>query len=264
MHDILLKEQILSLTKKQNFFNLIILKTVNSTNSYAKELARGSSPHATVVVADEQTNGRGRLGREFFSPEGTGIYMSIILKPNEIKIPSSHLTITAGVAVCRVLSNVCDSYPRIKWVNDVFVNEKKVCGILAEGLGQETGNNPHSVILGIGLNVSTPSDIFPGKLSKLAGSVFPKSISRNELIAKILDELDSLCNSESIDRLISEYKRYSLILNKNISFTKDGKAYVGVAVDINNEGNLVVELDDKQKMILSSGEVSLGSSNFLN
>lgn len=263
MPDILCEEKIISLVEKQDFYNLIVLNSVNSTNSYIKELATSGAPHATTVIADSQTNGRGRLGRDFFSPGGTGIYMSIVIDPTKIKIPASHLTIAAGVAVCRTVENICDDTPSIKWVNDVFLHGKKVCGILAESVINPSTNTSSYIIVGIGINVATSAETFPGKLNEIAGSVFPENITRNEIIAKLLNEFDNIYNQSKTEKLIEEYKRYSLVLGKKISFTKNGKAFSGTAKDINLEGNLVVVLENGQKMILSSGEVSLGSSNFL-
>lgn len=262
MSDKLCGKKILSLVKKQDLYNLIVLDSVNSTNSYIKELATSGASHATIVIADSQTNGRGRLGRDFFSPCGTGIYMSILIDPTKIKIPASHLTIAAGVAVCRTVENICDDTPSIKWVNDVFLHGKKVCGILAESVINPSTNTSSYIIVGIGINVATSAEVFPGKLSEIAGSVFPQNITRNEIIAKLLDEFDDVCSNAEIEQLIEEYKNHSLVLGKKISFTKNGKAFSGIAKDINIEGNLIVVLEDMQEMILSSGEVSLGSSNF--
>ncbi len=262
MPDKLCDKKILSLVEKKNFYNLIVLNSVNSTNSYAKDLATAGVPHATIVIADSQTNGRGRLGRDFFSPAETGIYMSILINPAKIKIPASLLTVAAGVAVCRALTDICADTPSIKWVNDIFLYGKKVCGILAESVLNPHTNTPTYIIVGIGINVSTSAEVFPGKLNEIAGSLFPQNITRNEIIAKLLDEFDNVCCSAEVEKLIDEYKKYSLVLGKKISFTKNGKAFSGIAKDINMEGNLVVILEDNQEMVLSSGEVSLGSSNF--
>ena len=244
---------------------IFALKTVNSTNSYAKNLAlEHANQHETLVIADTQTAGRGRLGREFFSPPESGIYMSIILKSENIALPPSHLTVAAGVAVCRVLKDICPSTPSIKWVNDIFLEGKKVCGILAEGILDPDTKLQKDVVVGIGLNVFTKSEVFPGKLNQIAGSIFPQGITRNEITAKILMQFRSLYQSASVSSLIDEYKRYSLVLGKHIDFSADGKSFKGIAKDINNDGNLVVLLDNGKEMTLNSGEVSLGSSSFLN
>ncbi len=261
MSDIILKEKINSLICDTSY-NITVLETVNSTNLYLKELAKNNFPHGTVIIANKQTSGRGRLGREFFSPADTGIYMSILIHPEEIKLDPYLLTVAAGVAVCRALKSVCNTSPFIKWVNDILINNKKVCGILAESLSCATGIN--SIIVGIGINVTTSVRDFPDNLNNIAGSVFPENATRNEIIAKVLAEFENLCNSDDAGKLIEEYKNLSLVLHKDLSFTKDGKSYKGTATDINIEGNLVVKLQNGETIILKSGEVSLGSENFTN
>ena len=261
MSNINLKDEINSLICDTSY-NITVLKTVKSTNLYLKELAKNNSPHGTVIIANKQTGGRGRLGRKFFSPSDTGIYMSILIRPEEIKLDPYLLTVASGVAVCRALKSVCNTSPHIKWVNDIFLNNKKVCGILAESLSGSTGIN--NIIVGIGINVTTSASDFPDELNSIAGSVFPENATRNEIIAKILTQLESLCNWDDAGKLIEEYKKLSLVLNKELSFTKDGKRYTGIATDINIEGNLVIELQSGETITLKSGEVSLGSENFTN
>lgn len=260
MSDIIIKETINSLVDKSSF-DIVVLKSVNSTNSYAKALAKFGSSHETVVIADRQTAGRGRLGREFFSPAGTGIYMSVLLDADKISLASSHITVAAGVAVCRVLKDICNDTPFIKWVNDIFIGRKKVCGILAESLGNPS-HSISNIIVGIGLNVTTPSADFPDELNNIAGSIFPKNTSRNEIIAKILTEFKSIYKSSDIEGLIKEYKKHSFVLEKKISFIQNGKAFSGIAKNINNEGNLIVKLENGETITLKSGDVSLGSESF--
>ncbi len=262
MTDTIIKEEIISSSNKISSYNIIVLKTVNSTNSYIKDLAKRNAPHETLVIADKQTTGRGRLGREFFSPEGTGIYMSVLLKPENLALDPSLLTVAAGVAVCRTINNISKNTPSIKWVNDIFIDGKKVCGILAESTTDAASGTIDNIIVGIGLNVTTPSDVFPGKLGEIAGSLFPENTTRNEIISKIIEEFKStydFCDKES---LIEEYKSYSCVLGKKISFTKNNETFTGIAIDINIEGNLIAELDSGVTVALKSGEVSLGSENF--
>ena len=186
--------------------------------------------------------------------------MSVLIRPEEINLNPYLLTIAAGVAVCRALESVCSETPYIKWVNDIFINNKKVCGILAESFSVSMGIN--SIIVGIGINVTTSAADFPDELNNIAGSVFPENATRNEIIAKILTEFESVCNLNDARKLIEEYKAFSLVLNKELSFTKDGKSYTGIATDINIEGNLVVKLYGGETIVLKSGEISLGSGNF--
>ena len=261
--DTLSKEKIISYMSNSATKNIVVLETVNSTNAYAKELATAPFFSGTTVIANHQTNGRGRLGRDFFSPENTGIYMSILLDPKQIHLSSNLLTVAAGVAVCRVLQKLCPAQPAIKWVNDIFINGKKVCGILAEGTYSAGSQELSSVVVGIGINISTPDTVFPGELGNIAGSVFPENISRNQIIAGIINEFYSLYMSSDSKSLIKEYESYQLILGKKISFSAKGEAYEGTAVSVNYEGNLIVVLDNGEEITLKSGEISLGSSNFI-
>lgn len=259
MSDIISKEKINALICDTSY-NVRVLETVDSTNLYVKELAKKDAVHGTVVIADHQTNGRGRLGRQFFSPSGTGIYMSVLIRPEEINLAPHLLTVAAGVAVCRTLEDICSESPRIKWVNDIFIGRKKVCGILAESLSNQTGIN--SIIVGIGINVTTSAADFPDELINIAGSIFPKAVTRNEIIAKVLAEFKNICSTKEANTLIEEYKSLSLLMDKEITFLKDGKPHLGIATDINMEGNLIVKLQNRETITLKSGEVSLGSEKF--
>lgn len=252
-------EKILSFLDESDLSDIFVFETINSTNTFSKELAKNGAKHKTLVIANQQTMGRGRLGRDFFSPPDTGLYMSIILCPELLRNSDpSALTIIAGVAVCRVLETICDKNPKIKWVNDIFLEGKKVCGILAEA-GTDS-NRLDYVIVGIGLNISTQS--FPGELNKIAGSI-NQVINRSFVAAEIIKAFNQaieICNS---DQLIEEYKSYSMVLGKKISFTINDKTYEGIATDINIEGNLIVCLENGDIITLKSGEVSLESSNFV-
>ncbi len=252
MMDLLIKEEIFK--HLNTGINLQLFDSIDSTNLHCKRLAKINPQHGTLVVADTQTAGRGRMGRAFFSPEHTGIYMSLLIDSKRIKLSPSLLTVAAGVAVCRVLKKLCAIDAKIKWVNDIFVNNKKVCGILAENSGQY-------IIVGIGVNVSTA--VFPDELKSIAGSVYPEGITRNEIIANIVNELHYIYMEDNSAKLIDEYKTCSCVLDKKISFVQNNKAYTGIATDINPEGNLVVHLDNGKFLTLGSGEVSLGSQSVI-
>ncbi len=237
---------------------IFVLETVNSTNLFAKELASKDAKNNTIVIANHQTAGRGRLGREFFSPSDTGLYMSILIRNEQLSLDPSGLTVAAGVAVCRAISTVCHKNPQIKWVNDIFLDNRKVCGILAES-GYESGVLSY-IIVGIGLNIST--EVFPGELNTIAGSL-NTSVSRNVIAGEIIKEFYRLMPLCGKQELIDEYKSHSLVLGKQISFTRNGETYFGIATDINIEGNLIVNLESGETVTLKSGEVSLGSKNFI-
>ena len=241
--------------------DVFVFESINSTNAYCKELAANGAKHGTVVIADHQTQGRGRLGRDFFSPAGSGLYMSILFRTENLSESNpTTLTIAAGVAVCRAIESLTDKNPQIKWVNDIFLDGKKICGILAEGGTSSSGSQLDYVIVGIGLNISTNS--FPGKLREIAGSLFPQNITRSQFASEILNNMFALCKEDNSGSILSEYKHRSLVLGKKISFTKNSETYCGTAIDINNEGNLIVKLGSGNLVTLNSGEISIGSSSF--
>lgn len=239
--------------------NVHIFDNIDSTNSYCKKLAEDVCKTPVLVVSNTQTQGRGRLGRSFFSPAGTGIYMSILQKTNQLSIPCNLLTVVAGTATCLELKELCPDV-KIKWVNDIFADGKKVCGILAEGITATGDTLPSLVVVGIGINVSTLD--FPEDIKNIAGSVNTEGITRNEIISRVIKRFIKICKEYSPEELISEYKQNSLVLGKKISFVQNNKAYSGVATDINIDGNLIVETTESETITLKSGEVSLGSENF--
>lgn len=229
-----------------------VFDSIDSTNSYAKGEFNGSP---LIVLADGQTNGRGRLGRSFFSPAGTGLYMSIALR---LPIPTDVLTVVAAVAVSRAIEDISDKYAQIKWVNDIFIDGKKVCGILCESLSLTDGK-ADSAVIGIGINLSTES--FPEEISHIAGSLGNKDFDRNELAARIFAELVYLLGRDK-SSVLKEYEDRLFILGKDVSFIKDGVSRKGVAFGINEDANLLVDVDG-EIVALSSGEISLSSENFV-
>lgn len=238
----------------------IYFEELDSTNRYVKELAAGGEPEGTVVIANRQSAGRGRLGRSFFSPEDTGIYMSILLCP-EISLERSVLiTSMAAVAVARAIENVSGVTAQIKWVNDIFLNKKKVCGILTEaGLDAEKGTFAYAV-LGIGVNVGRME--FPEELKKIATSVSNEcgfNVNKEQLIEEILKELELWYQTLCTGDFLKESKKRSVLLGKEITVldeTVPGGSYSAKALDINELGNLVIERDGIAQ-VLNSGEVSI-------
>ncbi|MCS6927435.1 MAG: biotin--[acetyl-CoA-carboxylase] ligase, partial [Candidatus Binatia bacterium] len=148
---------------------LHIFPTLDSTNTYAARLARDGAPEGTVVIADMQTGGKGRLGRTWVSPPHVNLYLSVILRPPVSIAAAPSLNLLAGVAVAETIASVCGLRPSIKWPNDVLVNDKKVCGILAEM--QVSASTLCAVILGIGVNINAPLSAFPEELRDKASSL---------------------------------------------------------------------------------------------
>ena len=234
--------------------DIVLLDSVDSTNTYAKRIADGT---IRLVAAEYQSAGRGRLGRSFFSPDGKGIYMSLSLPVTEEKDPVIY-TVIAAVAAARVIERVSDKDAKIKWVNDVFCCGKKVCGILCEGIINAETGKLDEVVVGVGMNLFCEKEDFPDEISDIAASVFPKNITRSEMIGMLSGEILGFLQMTDVNEIISEYKNRLFILGKKISFIRDGKEIEAVASDVNDKGNLIA-FTDKGEEILSSGEITLGS-----
>lgn len=242
--------------------NVIYLDTVDSTNTYAKRAAEGSFKEGTVVIADEQTAGRGRLGRNWVSTKGKGIWMSLMLKPDILPADAPKLTIVAAYAVARALENCCRLEAKIKWPNDIVAGGKKLCGILTEMSAEADDIN--YVIIGIGINANLELDDFGPEVSGIATSVRIESgrtISRKALVASVLDEFEKaygiFSRDGSIGFLLDEYKEKSAVLGKDIRVISKKEEIIGLAVDISMEGHLVVRLADGTSREIMSGEVSV-------
>lgn len=279
--DVLSVEGILPHVKKTSMTDRIhVFKILESTNLTAKKMALDGAPYDTVVIAEEQTKGRGRMGRSFFSPPAGGIYMTFILEPRFDTARSVLITTAASVAVCKAIEKVTGISCRIKWVNDIYMEEKKICGILTEAVTDfESGHIDH-IVLGIGINYSTALSTFPRELSGIAGSLFDKGsetagnsggkpregISRNHLIAEVINQMLEINeNLESRD-FIEEYRNRSFVLGKEILVIpaagsgKNPNPAVGIpaaAVDIDGDGGLVVRYRDGTVQTLNSGEISI-------
>ncbi len=223
----------------------IFLKTVNSTNTYAKENI-SSIRTPCLIIADEQTAGRGRRGNSFFSPKNTGLYMTIVfLAPENCEL----LTPSAAVAVCHVLKKH-GTQPQIKWVNDVFTNGRKVCGILTERF--LSGQNSF-IALGVGINLTTES--FPENLPA-AGSL-NLECDKTNLAREIAQKILEYAENPDDKSVISEYRKFLFIIGKNITYSKNNVEYSAVVNDINEQCNLIVTRTDGTRDILSSGEISI-------
>ncbi len=247
------------MNRQLNLKQPIRLEETDSTNRYLKALAAEGAAEGTVVIAKRQSAGRGRLGRSFYSPEGTGIYMSILLRPEMELQQSVRITSMAAVAVARALERVSGVRAQIKWVNDIYINKKKVCGILTEaGLNGATGALDYAV-LGIGVNVGTME--FPEELKEIATSVYRecgREISCDELITEILKELEVWYPTIWDASFLKESKERSILLGKEIRVpdTSEGGFYLAKAVDLDDMGHLIIERDGVREE-LNSGEVSI-------
>lgn len=231
---------------------------INSTNKRAKELASLDAKHGTLIVANEQTAGSGRYGRVFESPKDSGIYMSMILKPEEMLLKDPTLiTAYAAVIVSDVIEGMMGKKVGIKWVNDLFLDGKKVCGILTEAVTNFESGQIEWIVLGIGINLTTSSDEFSEEVRKRAGSLIGKEviISRNELVARIFKEFILPNQQMTIEEIMSLYKEKSIILNKRV-IIQQGKEEVSCIVkDIDSKGQLVIQTESGEIKTFNSGEI---------
>ncbi len=251
------------LSKENRDRPIIVFKTIDSTNSEAKRLALNGALHGTVIISEEQTNGRGRKGKSFFSPPKTGIYASFILKPKVNIDDAQMVTIYAAVSVCNVIENLTNLKPKIKWVNDIYLNGKKICGILTEAISDFESGTVDFIIVGIGVNFSTKHEDFPKEIQDIAGSLPKTNISRNQFIAALIDEMLKNANCIFQNNLIDLYKEHSLMLGKEIIYQKNLQTLYGKVLDINERGNLVVLINNSKIDILHSGEVEIKTKRII-
>lgn len=235
--------------------NVIELDEIDSTNRVAKELAVKGAAEGTLIVAKRQSGGKGRLGRSFFSPEG-GIYMSMVLRPVLPAERALLITTCAAVAVARAIERVCDVTAGIKWVNDIFVNGKKVCGILAEAGLNPNSDIPDYVVLGIGINVKKQA--VPEELKEIVGCLEDtgQTVLKEDLIAAVWEEFGELYRNLSTAVFMKEYKERSVLMGREVTVLTTGGEFRAVVTDIDEEGHLVIRRDGREE-ILSSGEVSV-------
>ena len=239
--------------------SLLYFESIDSTNNRAKELAFQGAPHGTVLIAEHQTGGRGRRGRSFHSPAGSGIYMSVILRPNCPPSELMHLTCAAAVALCDAVEKSCGFRPGIKWTNDLVYNQRKLAGILTE-LGFNSQGIVDWAIVGMGINCTQEASQFPEEIRSIAGSlasVSGKPIDRAKVAAAMMDALYLLDLSEK-EKILTQYRLDCITLGMEISLVRaDGNAHYGTALDIDAEGALLVKLADGRTEIVNSGEVSI-------
>lgn len=259
--DILSEEAIRHFLKKEyRTFAIFVYETIDSTNQAAKKAAVDGAVEGSVIVANTQTAGRGRMGRSFYSPADSGIYMSVILRPATDISDTALLTIAAGVAVCRAIESCCAKPCAIKWLNDIYIEEKKVCGILTEAMTNCETGRVDSVIVGIGVNFKTPPDAFPKDIRPRAGSIYTDeepAVTRSRLIAQITNELMDIYKTFTQRQFLKEYKSRSFVLGKQISYFAQNSWHEALAIDISKDGGLIVQDAAGNVNTLHSGEISL-------
>lgn len=236
--------------------DVLYYPVIDSTNNEAKRLVNDGSGKPMLLVAEEQTNGRGRQGKSFYSPPLTGIYMTLVTHPMSRLANAVTATTAASVAVCRAVEELTQLKPKIKWVNDVYLDGKKICGILTEAITDFETQTVSSVIIGIGMNIKTID--FPSEVENAAS--LNVNISRVKLIACIANHLNRiLCCDYS--EFITYYRSHSMIIGEQIHFIKNAKVMPATAMDIDDTGGLVVRLENGEITTLRSGEISIRRRN---
>lgn len=228
---------------------------IDSTNSEAKRLLAAGLSGDALLAAVQQTGGRGRRGRSFYSPAETGVYFSLVLHPKGDASDLISLTAAAAVAVVRATERYSDAAPKIKWVNDVYLGDRKIAGILTEAVtGLESGT-VESVVVGIGLNLSTSG--FPEELKETAGALGALRCTKNQFIAEIVSELSVFAAAPAEKSYLADYRRCSLVLGRRVRFFRGDSAFDALATGIDDHGGLMVTFDDGTSEVLRSGEITL-------
>ena len=234
---------------------------LTSTLDRARELALSGAKEGSLIVAIEQTAGRGRQGRSFFSPAGTGVYMSLVLRPETLENPES-ITIAAAVATARAIEAVAGESAEIKWVNDVYIRGKKVSGILTEG-GFLKDGSPWAT-LGIGVNLIPPEGGFPESIRGVAGALRTDEQAasmRGELISRITEGFLSLYSAPNADELLREYRGRNFLLGKTVDITIGEQTRAAVVLDVAQNFGLRVRYANGREETLRSGEVHILPAN---
>jgi BirA family biotin operon repressor/biotin-[acetyl-CoA-carboxylase] ligase len=260
--DILTFEEIKDLLSTKHIGkNIEYYDSIGSTNTRAKELAEAGAEHGTIVISEEQTEGRGRLGRNWVSPKYKGIWMSIILRPNIITENVSQITLLGAAAVSKAIMKM-GIKTSIKWPNDIVLNSKKVCGILTEMSGEIDHIN--YLVMGIGINVNLKEEDIPEELKAIATSLTldsGKVVERKLLLANILNIFEELYSdfvqSGNIKECIEICRENSMLIGKEIQLVNRGKVTIAKAINISEKGELVIENCQGVLEYIVSGEVSI-------
>lgn len=258
--DILSKNELVSIRKtKWVGTEICYFDVTDSTNTQAKSLGEGDAPNGTLVVAGKQESGRGRRGRSFESPAGTGIFMTLLLRPEIEPQNASMLTLVSALAVAKGIEHMVDLPVQIKWPNDIVINGKKVCGILTEMSAQMDYVN--YIVIGIGINVG--NEEFPEEIKDVATSIYlesEKHVNRAMLIEKIWEEFEDYYElyekTQDLSSLVKEYDSYLVNRGQKVRVLDSKEPYEGKAMGITDRGELIVDTWEARRLV-SAGEVSV-------
>lgn len=240
--------------------DLTVLPTAPSTNALVREKANQGRPEGCIIIACEQTAGRGRYGRQFFSPVDSGVYLSLLLRPTAYSPQQATcLTAAAAAAMCQAIEAVTGQQPGIKWVNDIFLHGKKVCGILTEAaVGLETGALDY-MVLGAGVNLYPPVKGFPEEIQPIAGSVLERSCpeAKNRLVGEFLNRFWDFYTHPECRTYLEDYRSRSLAIGQNVTVLSAGRAVSAYAYGIDDDFRLLVRYENGDTEALSYGEIRI-------
>lgn len=252
-----------SLKKELPEMDVYYFDEIDSTNSYCKQLAAQGAKENTLVVSRKQTQGRGRRGRTFESPVG-GIYFSFLLKPRNSSDENLLVTSAISVALTRAIKKVCDKETQIKWVNDIYLSTKKVCGILTEGIIDMEAGAIATMVVGMGINFSTPMKDFADDLQDIVISLYdgedkvPSSVSQTKLVCAVIREFNLIWNHIEDLSFLDEYRKRSNVIGKMVDLYRNNEKQSGYVEDINDKAHLIVRMDKTgEKIEIGTGEVTL-------
>jgi len=232
---------------------------VESTNLIAIDLAQQDAPEGTVVLADQQLSGRGRGSRSWHSPAGVGIYCSILLRPKMAVAKTQLITLMAGVSIVKAIALQTGLSPRLKWPNDILINDKKVAGILLES--KVSGVQIGYSVIGFGINVNNGSADLPEDIRERASSLLmelKKTVDRSRLVIAIFSELERLYHRfkcEDFPVILQQWRHYSSTLGQRVRIWQEDKATDGIAVDLTEDGGLLVKVEGGKKIVIHAGDV---------
>lgn len=239
---------------------LQLLTRTESTNSVVRQMAAQGEPEGMVVIAAAQTGGRGRYGRSFYSPGETGIYLSILLRPAGCRAAQAvQVTTMAAAAMCRALQLISDNQPQIKWVNDILIDGRKVCGILTEGaFDMESGVLQYGV-LGVGINVYPPRGGFPGELEGIAGAVsdHPVAELKNRLTAEFLNQFFLYYRGISGENYSDVYRSFSMVPGRDVTVLSGAVPRRARVLKIDDDCRLHLRYETGEEAVLSWGEIRI-------
>lgn len=263
LRSVLSKDEINKYLKPGYVDEIKLFDEIDSTNTYAKSIAFDENSHCVLIAADSQTNGRGRLGRNFYSPFNDGIYMSIAFDfPSLSTLDPGIFTTTAALSVSEALKNICHVETGIKWVNDIFFKGRKISGILTEGIANYKTHSFDRVIVGIGINLFIDREKLPLELSEIVGSVFETKtddnvLLKNRIIAETVNIFFEKIFSDDRKSIMNEYRSKSLVIGKNVKVISPNFSYDALVLNIDDDGALIVRNEKGNIERINSGEVSI-------